>query len=586
MEVRLPLVSIAVFCLFSGGLALAGDHTKTTSEFRPDPAAKLSDSAIAQVLNAGKLPPTLARLRRAMETKWGPSRAQVVPFSDAPGETDLDETRTLYGAASGELFVGGIHRADGKIDFEFISRNRNGKNDFGIVRNYGSPQEEIVIVNPSACVTCHKGGGPIFPRSPWANFLGNNSRPDGLFRAFLSRLAQQDRRYRPFQEGTEALYKSFVVTKERPGGLDGFQGAVETLAKQLGDGAVWQGINLGEQFASAGRFEQAVVHANQLHVLDAYVRAAPTQKQSEERLRQVLTRAIHGDFPEDGKDDFYRAFKDIPSNRPVILKDTMEETFKQRVKGFDSSKEKFLEYHEKKKSEKWRNALPELSPTRDSSFLADSHALTGQGTQRHSDELNILYYGPLLASFLPLFDEKGTPPPLDRSSQILKSRFEKDYRRPLDGKDQHQKAVITFQTSTLNDFLKSDHLRMHLRGGTLPSPSTVHSAFRDFVTGAPAREVPYYRGDTKEVNRERTCLDCHAGLVDGVRFNFEMSNLAAWRREMASGDEGRMNHARRWARGVLRSLRDETMPPEPFRLVISANERRELVRYLETLTAR
>ena len=186
------------------------------------------------------------------------TQASVVPFSDAPGETSLDEARKLYGSASGGLFIGTIHRKDDSIDFEFISRNRKtGKNDFGVVHNFGRPNEAVELVNPETCITCHRTGGPIFPIIPWDNTLGANfliakDPGPGIFRAFLEKLSAQKPAFRAFQQKGELFYDDFKRSRLSNGD---FVVAIKKASKEL-KLPLWHGIDLAGQLGNAGRFEE------------------------------------------------------------------------------------------------------------------------------------------------------------------------------------------------------------------------------------------------------------------------------------------------------------------------------------------
>ena len=65
------------------------------------------------------------------------------------------------------LYVG-YHEPKDQI--EVISWNeRGGRFEFQIVKNYGLGKKASIVYAPrSLCMTCHLGGGPIFPIAPWA----------------------------------------------------------------------------------------------------------------------------------------------------------------------------------------------------------------------------------------------------------------------------------------------------------------------------------------------------------------------------------------------------------------------------------
>ena len=506
-------------------------HTDLKLPLTRDTSVKLEDTAISRLVENGKLPNTMDSFRKAMEKYWGPTKTATAPFSDARGETDLDEPRKLYASLSGELFVGNIHRRITGADFEFLSRNsKTGKFDFGVVRNYGQKNEEIMVVGRDACVICHKNGGPIFPVKGWANYLGSNLGvgSKGLFRAFLERLAVNEPRFRPFQQGVEELAKVIYKRNDATSGIpDGeFESAVQTLAAQIGDGATWEGIHLGEELSDrVGFFEKAVVFANQQLVMDAYIHAAKTQGDLESRTKEILDHAIHGTFPTDRKDKYYERFSGFPENRPVILKDQMAETFRKRIPGFDFSKEKFLEYNQKKQSGKFANTLDEFDPTKDSSFLKDSQPIGGRGTQSHADRLFELYT-PKISQYFQFSDEASRTP-TDRASVLLRERFKTVYSGPLDGGKRHMDAVEKFQKDVSDEFLASPYLQRNIKSGVMPSPSSLESLFYDFVTHAPVSDKSLFRGRAeKEGKTQKKCMDCHK-YAPIVRmkyvFTFEMS---------------------------------------------------------------
>lgn len=80
---------------------MAQPHADPQPPISRDTSANLSDSAISLLLEGKKLPATMESFRKAMEKNWGPTKENIVPFSDAPGETNLDEVRKLYGSEAG-----------------------------------------------------------------------------------------------------------------------------------------------------------------------------------------------------------------------------------------------------------------------------------------------------------------------------------------------------------------------------------------------------------------------------------------------------------------------------------------------------
>lgn len=66
----------------------------------------------------------------------------------------------------GQLFLGFTEQAD---EIEVISYNEAaGRFEFQLVQDYRADgQPRIVYARRAICLTCHQGGGPIFPQRPW-----------------------------------------------------------------------------------------------------------------------------------------------------------------------------------------------------------------------------------------------------------------------------------------------------------------------------------------------------------------------------------------------------------------------------------
>ena len=71
-----------------------------------------------------------------------------------------------FGGRGFPLFVGYAERSK---ELEVISWNKDlQKFDFLVVKGYGpGGKPRIENAHKSVCLTCHQGGGPIFPRAPW-----------------------------------------------------------------------------------------------------------------------------------------------------------------------------------------------------------------------------------------------------------------------------------------------------------------------------------------------------------------------------------------------------------------------------------
>ena len=99
----------------------------------------------------------------------------IVPFSRAPGYTDLLEPRLIYYSPRGDFFLAVIPRIDGTYDVEFLSRNlRTNEFDFGIINDFGTMQATPVLAKREECTRCHKNESAIFVRFPWSGSLGQS----------------------------------------------------------------------------------------------------------------------------------------------------------------------------------------------------------------------------------------------------------------------------------------------------------------------------------------------------------------------------------------------------------------------------
>lgn len=106
----------------------------------------------------------------------------LIPFGRSllKGQADFEAPRILvatdFEAAStpaslglaprGQLFLGFTEKAD---EIEVISYNEvAGRFEFQLVQDYRADgQPRIVYARRDICLTCHQGGGPIFPQRPW-----------------------------------------------------------------------------------------------------------------------------------------------------------------------------------------------------------------------------------------------------------------------------------------------------------------------------------------------------------------------------------------------------------------------------------
>jgi hypothetical protein len=108
--------------------------------------------------------------------------ALMIPFGRSllKGQADFERPRVLVaadfhtpnsGASLGpapraQLFLGFVENA---AEIEVISYNEAaGRFEFQLVQDYRADgQPRIVYARRAICLTCHQGGGPIFPQRPW-----------------------------------------------------------------------------------------------------------------------------------------------------------------------------------------------------------------------------------------------------------------------------------------------------------------------------------------------------------------------------------------------------------------------------------
>jgi hypothetical protein len=518
----------------------------------------------------------MKELRNEMEKLFGRTQAIIVPFSDAPGETNLDEPRKLYAASSGDLFVGTIHREDGTIDFEFISRNKKtNRFDFGVVRNFGTSQARAMIVNKDACITCHKAEGPIFNVAGWNNTIGNDALTGhGLYSALLTRLAAKNQTYEPFRK------RVMDIASHTPN-LTLATGELHKASKEML--TVWEGIDLAEQIFKGRSFEAIVVQANEVTVLDAYVNAGKNEQERATRIHKILTKSLSYRDNWGDRDSLFEEFSKLRENRPALLQSGPD--FSIRMPGFDFSEASFLKYNELKKKEKFKNTTIDNSPIHESSFVKDSRPVGGQGTGSSTLDLNSLYSGVIIENFDPIFQSQYhshevTPTEVN---QKLLAQF-----KAISGKEEDfNQRSQSFVDATLENYKKSRSFLRLVESGILPTPRQVLANFSDFILNQESK-VESRRNSTKDAEHDtsKKCLDCHASNVPGAEFHFEFSSIDSWKQALSAADSETVKHAKYWLPDALRNIKEGTMPPSPFNLKIGGSEKADLVKYLESEAAR
>lgn len=210
-------------------LMTSGSFASSTVDLKPGDAKliaeRLSRTALGQVLieHHKRSPKTMAEWQeilpktplewREVFEKTNAMTDVLVPFSDAPGYTDLDQTRAIFAINTfnrgdqsldrvnytGKLFLGIIVHENGDVECEFISWNRQTRSfDFGIIKNLSpvtgvahvtkKSLPEVNFPETSACFSCHKNQGPIFPTAPWGNTTANMS----TWAALVEKLSTKD----------------------------------------------------------------------------------------------------------------------------------------------------------------------------------------------------------------------------------------------------------------------------------------------------------------------------------------------------------------------------------------------------------
>ena len=99
-----PLIVLLSCSTFASSIT-AETHLNTAS-VRADgnTSENIKRTALGDFIDENKgFPKTLTELRGAMDRIYGSSLSVVIPFSGAPGYTDLDEARTVYFSPAGDL---------------------------------------------------------------------------------------------------------------------------------------------------------------------------------------------------------------------------------------------------------------------------------------------------------------------------------------------------------------------------------------------------------------------------------------------------------------------------------------------------
>ncbi len=60
-----------------------------------------------------------------------------------------------------------------------------------------------------------------------------------------------------------------------------------------------------------------------------------------------------------------------------------------------------------------------------------------------------------------------------------------------------------------------------------------------------------------------------------------MSDVKEWKKALESRDSAKVAEANKWLKRALDELKQGTMPPQPFELQLSLQERKALIEFLE-----
>jgi hypothetical protein len=237
--------------------AIFSSSTLWAAEAGPDlppTGASMFDLYVAQLGGVDALPKNFQNLREDLQAKsLDPERPQnslLIPFGRslqkplslepsplvfprvvvAMGSQVRDPLQTPRGRLNmkSRLYVG-YHEP--KEQIEVISWNeRVGRFEFQIVKNYGPGKKAKIAYAPrSLCMTCHLGGGPIFPIAPWAELNADISMAaliqrarshsgdsSGFYQGVQIQDDDSDRENFPrTRKGTAQLFENTVFNAER-----------------------------------------------------------------------------------------------------------------------------------------------------------------------------------------------------------------------------------------------------------------------------------------------------------------------------------------------------------------------------------
>lgn len=541
--------------------------------FTEDTTVKYSDSAISDIFGekAAYYPTNLTEVKSRIETRFRYVDTNIVPFSDAPFPTSLEEPRILYGSEDTEIYFGAIPRLNGSIDMEFLSRNRKtGAYDFGVVERFGRSNAKVKFVEKSQCTGCHRDSGPLYMEKVWSNTLdsGGDTMPErSVFAAFINTRAQ-------FEEKFWEYAKELKKKTDAPTALQ------------------WQGIHLRQREQRSPFFERIVNAGNQMQVIRSYILQANSVEECRERMDKVL-KVLLGRSPVETK-LLTQELVALPRNRPGILKDNFVVHFERTMKKsiLSASVEDITKYNDLVRANERPHSAPDISPTLDSSFNPDSKPIGGATKSGLDHTLDNMKYNYAVARHLPEADSNypfkdslERPFVPTKATEVLGKRLAANL-----GFDPFKTEMTTLEEldrygverqKVLMEFLKSKHYEALLDSPVMLAEDQVSSVFSDYVLGRPIsnfKDLPHVVEPGIEKKR---CLDCHASAQKPY-FSFEPSSIAAWVTELSSGDEERKKLALKRLPRVVEHLKKRTMPPpEKFSLDISETERTRLILFLE-----
>lgn len=535
------------------------EKTRVFIETQPSEA-----SAITNLIkeNGGKLPNTLTQLRHYLDNSYrafGEVRTSTIPFSDAPGYTDLEEARNLYLSPLNDLYIGAIPRLDGSVDLEFISRNdETNQFDFGIIKNFGKKNAEMVIVDRNKCTVCHKAGGPIYPIEDWKNTIneaGRNLESFKLvYRAFIKKLGEKDSDFYTLHIKTEELLKQPVPFGGFPIGFANSRATIEAAPYFK----MWHGALISP--APAFVMEERVRDANQVLVFRNWLEKGTTPDVKNNALRYYLGQAFGVDLGSTYVHEKYKdEFEKFPGNLPVIVKEhSLNHIELKEVKTVDD----VIQLSNKKRAQAIKNTSAEESPLNENRFLQTSRPLLGEATGKmNGDSLMMAYSNSLGIVRRGELVQKGG----EYISLIYRS---------VPGLLNEEEFASFSKSDTFMNFIQRNHL---------PNRTELKAAIFAWKNKSEFSINRRSNIIVPEPARKKACVECHFGDNAILPISFDPASLETWKSMLTSKDPKTVASAKIWLQPVLSHLKAATMPPKPFENHLTQNERKALIEYLDSV---